>query len=129
MEIEKVILNVAVDNAFREWKEGLRSYGNAAGSLPCKFVSQFISVYSFMSWDPPQFNSVRGTQCVKLVSDVQNGTSLELMLVLVSARSEAWESEKRLMIDGEPRFSLIHILAMWRRARIGKLLPTYQVGN
>ena len=29
-----------------------------------------------------------------------SSTSLELMLVLVSARSEAWESEKRLMVDG-----------------------------
>ena len=72
VEIEEVILNVVVDNAFREWKEGFRSYGNAAGSLPCKFVSQFITVYSFMSWDPPQFNSVRGTLCVKLVSDLQH---------------------------------------------------------
>ena len=39
-----------------------------------------------------------------------SSTSLELMLVLVSARSEAWESEKRFMIDVVPIFSLIQIL-------------------
>ena len=36
-----------------------------------------------------------------------SSTSLELMLVLVSARREAWESEKRFMIEVVPRLPCI----------------------
>ena len=33
--------------------------------------------------------------------------------MLLSALSEAWESEKKLMVAGNPMLSLIQILAMW----------------